>query len=626
VCGIAGLAALDGAAVDPGPLPAMCDALRHRGPDDGGIWSEGPVALGNRRLSIIDLAGGHQPMFSEDGQIAVVQNGELYNHDALRAELQAAGHVFATRCDTEVLVHGYEAWGEGLLERLRGMFAVAIWDGRERRLLLARDRFGIKPLYWTAQRGVFAFASELKALRRIGLREDIDPDALEAYLAFNAIPAPLTIFSDVRKLGPGQLLSFAPGAGAPEVRDWCRPLPARAGALRGESEEVLAAELRERLRDSVRAHLIADVPVGVFLSGGVDSGTLTALAAQETPGQVSTFSVGFEEASFDELAHARLVAQRYGTDHHELVLRPDAVALLGEVVEAFDEPFADSSALPTYLVSRLAAEHVKVALSGEGADELFGGYYTYVANLLAPRLAPLARLARPFVERLPSSSARVSLDYKARRFVRAAHLSPVERHHGFKEILSPALREQLLDRFGDAPRADPLDPWREHWAATEGAEELARIQELDLNLYLPSDLLVKTDRASMAHSLEARVPFLDPHVAELALALPSAMKVRGRQKKRLLRRAVEPLLPDEVVHGAKRGFSIPAAAWLRGEMEPFARDVLSQAKLVDRDVSLRLLDEHVARRDDHSRPLWGLLCLELWQARSGGPGGPSSGS
>ena len=615
MCGIAGLAALDGAAVDPGPLPAMCDALRHRGPDDGGIWSEGPVALGNRRLSIIDLAGGHQPMFSEDGQIAVVQNGELYNHDALRAELQAAGHVFATRCDTEVLVHGYEAWGEGVLERLRGMFAVAIWDARERRLLLARDRFGIKPLYWTAQRGVLGFASELNALRRIGLREDIDPDALEAYLAFNAIPAPLTIFSDVRKLGPGQLLSFAPGTGAPEVRDWCRPLPARAGALRGESEGALAAELRERLRDSVRAHLIADVPVGVFLSGGVDSGTLTALAAQETPGQVSTFSVGFEEASFDELAHARLVAQRYGTDHHELVLRPDAVTLLGEVVEAFDEPFGDSSALPTYLVSRLASEHVKVALSGEGADELFGGYYTYVANLLAPRLAPLARLARPFVERLPSSSARVSLDYKARRFVRAAHLPPVERHHGFKEILSPALREQLLDRFG-SERADPLDPWREHWAATEGAEELARLQELDLNLYLPSDLLVKTDRASMAHSLEARVPFLDPHVAELALALPSAMKVRGRQKKRLLRKAVEPLLPAEVVHGAKRGFSIPAAAWLRGEMEPFAREVLSQARLVDRDVSLRLLDEHVARRDDHSRPLWGLLCLELWRAHA----------
>ncbi|MCW2966406.1 MAG: asparagine synthetase [Solirubrobacteraceae bacterium] len=611
MCGIAGLAALDGAAVDPGPLPAMCDALRHRGPDDGGIWSDGPVALGNRRLSIIDLAGGHQPMASKDGHVVVVQNGEIYNHEALHAELAALGHTFATRSDTEVLVHGYEQWGEGLLERLRGMFAIAVWDARDRRLLLARDRFGIKPLYWTAQRGVLGFASELKALRRIGLREEIDIDALEAYLAFNAIPAPLTIFADVRKLGPGELLSFRPGGGVPEVRTWCRPLPARADALRGESEEALAAELLERLRDSVRAHLVADVPVGVFLSGGVDSGALTALAAQETPGQVSTFSIGFEEASFDELGLARLVAQRYGTDHHELVLRVDAADLLGEIVAAFDEPFADSSALPTYLVSRLASQHVKVALSGEGGDELFGGYYTYVANMLAPRLAPLARLARPLVERLPSSSKRVSLDYKARRFVRAAHLPPVERHHGFKEILAPELRAALLDgRRG----SDPLIPWREHWAATEGAEELARLQELDLNLYLPSDLLTKTDRASMAHSLEARVPFLDPQVSELALALPTRMKVRGRQKKVLLRRAVEPLLPPEVVHGAKRGFSIPAAAWLRGELEPFAREVLHGAQLVDRDVSLRLLDEHVGRRDDHSRALWGLLSLELWRA------------
>jgi asparagine synthase (glutamine-hydrolysing) len=289
------------------------------------------------------------------------------------------------------------------------------------------------------------------------------------------------------------------------------------------------------------------------------------------------------------------------------------VTLLPEIVAAFDEPFADSSALPTYLVSRLASEHVKVALSGEGGDELFGGYHTYVANLLAPRLAPLARVARPFVERLPSSSKRVSLDYKARRFVRAAHLPPVERHHGFKEILAPDLRAALLaGRRG----ADPLEPWREHWAATEGAEELARLQELDLNLYLPSDLLVKTDRASMAHSLEARVPFLDAHVTELALALPTAMKVRGRQKKRLLRRAVEPLLPRAVVDGAKRGFSIPAAAWLRGELEPFAREVLSGAELVDRGVALRLLDEHVARRDDHSRALWGLVSLELWRRQS----------
>src|SRR3954469_14917746 len=593
----------------------MLDSLRHRGPDDAGRWTEGPVALGNRRLSIIDIGGGHQPMASEDGRVLGVQNGEIYNHLDLHLELQRLGHHFATRCDTEVLLHGYEEWGDGLLERLRGMFALAIWDTRERRLLLARDRFGIKPLYWSAAGGVLSFASELKALRHVpGVSTELDPDALEAYLAFNAIPAPLSIFRDVRKLAPGHLLEWRPGS-EPVTRRWCRVAPARADELRGDDEKMLAHELRERLRGSVRAHLVADVPVGVFLSGGVDSGALTALAAEETPGRVATFSIGFEEQSFDELENARLVAQRYDTDHHELVLKPDAVALLPEIVDAFDEPFADSSALPTYLVSRLASEHVKVALSGEGGDELFGGYYTYVADLLAPRLAPVARLTRPLVERIPSGSGRVSLDYKARRFVRAAHLPPLERHHGWKEILAPDLREQLLDGKLAHPPADPLTSWREHWAESEGAEPLARLQDLDLGVYLPTDLLVKTDRASMAHSLEARVPFLDPAVAELALPLPTKLKVRRLQKKRLLRKAVEPLLPREVVHGAKRGFSIPAAAWLRGELEPFAREILRGAELVDRDVAVRLLDEHVARRDDHSRPLWGLLCLELWRER-----------
>src|SRR4051812_9265685 len=612
MCGICGLAALDGGAPDPAALAAMSAALVHRGPDGEGQVVDGPVGLANRRLAIIDLEHGEQPMASEDGRVLVVQNGELLNHEALRGELAARGHRFATRCDTEVLVHGYEEWGDGLLERLRGMFAIAIWDTRDRRLLLARDRFGIKPLYWSAAGGRLSFASELKALRHApGVGADLDPDALEAYLAFNAIPAPLSIFRDVRKLAPGHLLEWRPGA-EPATRRWCRVAPARADALRGESEDELAAELRDRLRDSVRAHLVSDVPVGVFLSGGVDSGTLAALAAEETPGQVATFSIGFEEQSFDELELARRVARRYGTDHHERVLRPDAVELLREIVEAFDEPFADSSALPTYVVSRLASEHVKVALSGEGGDELFGGYYTYVADLLAPRLAPVARLARPLVERLPSGSGRVTLDYKARRFVRAAHLPPLERHHGWKEILAPELREQLL---GGRRGADPLTSWREHWAESEGAEPLARLQDLDLGVYLPTDLLVKTDRASMAHSLEARVPFLDAEVAELALALPTRLKVRRLEKKRLLRKAVEPLLPREVVHGAKRGFSIPAAAWLRGELQPFAREILGGAELVDRDVAVRLLDEHVARRDDHSRALWGLLCLELWRER-----------
>ncbi|HWH94069.1 MAG TPA: asparagine synthase (glutamine-hydrolyzing) [Baekduia sp.] len=616
MCGIAGLAALDGGAVDARGLDAMIDALAHRGPDGRGVRVDGPVALASRRLAIIDIAHGEQPIANEDGTVLVVQNGEIYNHEQLREELRARGHAFTTRCDTEVLVHAYEEYGEAFLERLRGMFALAIWDGRRRRLLIARDRFGIKPLFWRARQGVLSFASELKALRhQPGFGTELDPAALEAYFAFNSIPAPLSIFREVRKLAPGHVLTWTPGS-EPRVRRWCRVAPAPSSAVRrGQGEEELAGELRERLRDSVRAHLVADVPVGVFLSGGVDSGTLAALAAEATDGPLRTFSVGFEEASFDELEQARMTAHRYGTDHHEIVLRPDAAELLPEIVAAFDEPFADSSALPTYAVSRLAAEHVKVVLSGEGADELFGGYFTYVADVLAPWLRGPARVARPLVQRLPSSSRRVSLEYKAKRFVGAAALPPLERHHGWKEILSPALRAELL---GPGTRPDPVDVLRARYAETAGAPALARLQDVDVGVYLPDDLLVKTDRASMAHSLEARVPFLDAAVSDLALALPTRMKVRGLDKKRLLRRAARPLLPAAVVDGPKRGFSIPAAAWLRGELLPMARellapDALRRGGVLDPAPVQRLLDEHVARRHDHSRALWGVLCFTLWQ-------------
>lgn len=618
MCGICGLASLDGGAADGAALDVMLDTLVHRGPDGRGTRVAGPVALGNRRLAIIDLAHGEQPMANEDGSILVVQNGEIYNHEELRRELAGRGHRFATHCDTEVLVHAYEEHGDAFLDRLRGMFALAIWDTRRQRLLVARDRFGIKPLYWRARDGVLSFASELKALRRQpGFGGELDPEALEAYLAFNSIPAPLSIFREVRKLPPGHLLDWSPGR-EPEVRRWCRVSPARrADVRRDASEDELAEELRERLRDSVRAHLVADVPVGVFLSGGVDSGSLAALAAGLSSEPVRTFSVGFDEASFDERPGARLVAERYGTDHHEITLTSDAATLLPEIVAAFDEPFADSSALPTYAVSRLAAGHVKVALSGEGADELFGGYFTYVADVLAPWLRGPAQVARPLVERIPSSSRRVSLEYKAKRFVRAAALPPLERHHGWKEILSPALRGELLGH-GAADRApDPVDVLRARYAETAGAPALARLQDVDLGIYLADDLLVKTDRASMAHSLEVRVPFCDADVAAFALALPTTAKVRGLAKKRLLRKAVRPLLPAEVVDGPKRGFSIPAAAWLRGELLPLARDVLSPASLERTGVLAaapvgRLLDEHVARREDHSRPLWGLLSLALW--------------
>jgi asparagine synthase (glutamine-hydrolysing) len=629
VCGISGLLALDGAGpVDADALDAMNATMVHRGPDSAGAFVDGPVGLAARRLAIIDLEHGDQPLSNEDGTVIVVQNGEIYNHEALHAELEAAGHRFRTRSDTEVLAHAYEQWGVGFVERLRGMFALALWDARERRIVLARDRFGIKPLFWAEAGGALAFASELKALRLApGFRENVDPEALDAFLAFNSIPAPLTIYAGARKLPPGHVL--VRGRGANRIERFARPAPVPAADVRREDEATLAAELRETLRDSVRAHLVSDVPVGVLLSGGVDSSVLCALAAQESSEPVQTFSIGFQERSFDELELARLVAERYRTDHHELILKPDAAELFPEIAAAFDEPFGDSSALPTFLVCRLASEHVKVAMSGEGGDELFGGYETYVADLMSARgLGRAARLARPLVELLPSSSRRVSLEYRAKRFVRAAHLPALERHHGWKEIFAPGVRAELMRGRRDG--YDPLEVYRERYAETAAAEPLARLQDVDLGIYLVDDLLVKTDRMSMTHSLEARVPYLDTEVAGLAMALPTAAKVRGWAKKRLLRRAAAPLVPEAIVRGRKKGFSIPAAAWLRGPLVPFAKEILSptriaRQRLLNPAAVTAVLDRHLSGREDLSRQLWGLLALSLWQDRRPVRPGPARG-
>ncbi len=610
MCGICGIVSARGPA-DPDRLARMSAKLLHRGPDSDGVFVDGPAALAARRLAIIDLETGDQPIANEDGTIHVVQNGELYNYPELRGELERAGHHFRTHGDTEVLVHLYEQEGPAFARRLRGMFAVALWDSTRRRLVLARDRYGIKPLYYRADADGLEFASELRSLPR----GEIDLDALEAFLAFNSIPAPLTIFREARKLPPGHVLVWEDGKIS--LERYARPAPVPVAELRDDDEAELIEELRSRLRDSVRAHLLADVPVGVLLSGGIDSSALAALAAQESAEPVRTFSIGFEERSFNELADARLVAERYGTRHRELVLRPDAALLLPALADAFDEPFADSSALPTYLVSQLAAEDVKVALSGEGGDELFGGYYTYVADLLAERAGGLAGLARPLVERLPTSTARASFDYKAKRFVRGAQLPPLERHHAWKEIFSADARAELTGRRHGF---DPVDLYRERFAETDGAELLARLQDVDRTIYLVDDLLVKTDRASMAHSLEARVPFLDPVVTNFALALPARHRVHRLRKKVLLRKAVSPLVPAKIVRGKKRGFSIPAAAWLRGELEPFARETLSEETLRRQgffrpEAVTKLIDRHVAGQEDLSRQLWGLLAFTLWHER-----------
>jgi asparagine synthase (glutamine-hydrolysing) len=603
-----------GASADLETVRAMSSRLVHRGPDSDGVFHDGGVALAMRRLSIIDLEHGDQPISNEDGTVTVVQNGEIYNYRELRGELERRGHRFATHSDTEVLVHLYEEHGDSFVERLRGMFAIALWDSREHRLLLARDRFGIKPLYYRLAGGTLSFASELKAmLEQPGFSREIDPQAVAAYLAFNSIPAPLTIFVEARKLPAGTLLVWREGE-LSQSR-YARPAPVRAAEARRRPAGELADELRETLRGSIRAHLVADVPVGVLLSGGVDSAGIVALAAGEQADPVKTFSVGFEESSFDELDRARSVARRYGTDHHEIVLRPDAVELFPKLVEAFDEPFGDSSALPTYLVSELAAGEVKVALSGEGGDELFGGYYTYVADLLAPRVGRLAALAAPLAEMLPSSDSKVSLDYKAKRFARGARLPPLERHHAWKEIFSRQSQAALLGSRD--PGWDPVDLYRERYAETAGAEPLARLQDVDLGIYLVDDLLVKTDRSSMAHSLELRVPFLDNEVAAMALGLATPLKVRGLAKKRLLRQALAPLLPKEILGGPKQGFSIPVAAWLRGPLQGFAREVLSAESLsrqswLDPATVTGLLDRHCVGSEDLSRQLWGLIAFTLW--------------
>ncbi|MDX6689249.1 MAG: hypothetical protein QOG15_706 [Solirubrobacteraceae bacterium] len=617
MCGICGIHSHLGEGIDRAALDAMNATLTHRGPDADGRFIDAHAGLAMRRLSIIDLEGGDQPISNEDGTITVVCNGEIYNYRELRRDLVSRGHTFRTASDTEVLVHLYEEQGEDFVDELRGMFAIALWDAPGRRLVLARDAFGIKPLFYTVVGDRLLFASELKALLSLpDVPRRIDPQALEAYLTFNFVPGPATILEGVTKLSPGHVLTRDDG-GTVSVRRYARSGAQPGEPLRTESFQTLAAELRDVMRDSIRAHLIADVPVGVMLSGGVDSSLITALAAAESSERVSTFTIGFEEAAYSELAGARLVAERYGTDHHELIVRPDAVELIPRLVDAYDEPFGDSSALPTFLVSELAACDVKVALAGEGGDEMFGGYFTYVADSIPALAGRAAALARPLVERLPSGSASPSrfVD-KAKRYVRGSRLDALERHCAWSEVLSADLRDELLDRPpGDGP--DPFLAHRARFAESAGAKRLARFQDLDLGTYLVDDVLVKSDRASMANSLELRVPYVDREVARFAFGVPGRHKLRAFQKKRLLREAARPLVPDQVIRAPKRGFSIPAGAWLRTDLEPFAREALSVSELkrhglLDPAPVQRMLDEHVAGRADNSRQLWGLLMLSVW--------------
>jgi asparagine synthase (glutamine-hydrolysing) len=623
MCGICGVAS-------PTPLPAqrarldrMNETLVHRGPDSGGIFLEDGAGIAARRLAIIDLETGDQPLTNEDGSIAVVQNGEIYNYRELRDQLVRSGHRFRTRGDTEVLAHLYEERGLAFAEPLRGMFAVAVVDRRRRRVVLARDRFGIKPLYYRLAGRTLSFASELKALlSQPDVSRELDPCALEAFLTFSFVPAPLSIFRDIRKLPPGSVLSWEAQSGSEvSIEQFSAPVPATPDEMRRERVEDLAEELRERLRDSVRAHLVSDVPVGILLSGGIDSSTLTALACQ-IGGRVDTFTIGFEERGFDERSRARLVAERYDTNHHEAVLHPDAVELLPALAETFDEPFGDSSAIPTFLVSRLAREHVKVVLTGEGGDELFGGYDLYSGHALARTLAPVASLLRPLADRLPASTGRASsLDSRAKRFAHGAGLAALERHCAWRSIFTAEERNALFRReLQVGPR--PIDLLRESYDASAGADDLARLMSVDLRLFLADDMLVKTDRATMAHSLEARTPLLDSVVSDLALRLPSELHVRRLGKKRLFRRAVAPLLPREVMRGPKRGFSLPVGAWLRGPLAPIVQETLAPERVrkqgfFETTAVTALVEAHASGRVDNSRKLWALLTFSLWLDRYG---------
>jgi asparagine synthase (glutamine-hydrolysing) len=617
MCGIAGTLRLGSdRPVTREEVARMCAVLRHRGPDDEGVHVDGGLGIGMRRLSIIDLATGRQPIGNEDGTVWTVFNGEIYNFRELRRELRGRGHVFTTATDTEVIVHLYEEHGPGFVERLRGMFALAVWDAPRRRLVLARDRLGIKPLYYAETAEGLLFGSELKAVLAGGLGRDVDRQALHDYLSLGYVPGPRTIFAAARKLPPAHLLVCERGQ-VTVRRYWAlayRPAPRW-------SDDEAAERLRALLRETVRGHLMSDVPLGVFLSGGVDSSTLVALMREVGGGPIRTFSIGFDEASYDELGVAREVARRFGTEHHELVVRPDAVDLVPALVRAFDEPFADSSAVPVYCVSRLARDHVKVVLSGEGGDEVFAGYDTYTAGRLAEtyRRLPAAlsrRLLPALVRRLPVSHRRVSLDYKAKRFVAGALRPPADAHYAWKEIFSEDAKAALY-AGGAGAFAPPVRLYRDAFAACGAAEALTRLQHVDQAIYLPDDILVKADRMTMANSLEGRVPFVDHHVVEFAASLPARLRLRGLAKKYVLKRAMAGALPERVLRGPKRGFNVPIPVWLAGELRDLVHDVLNdkrvrEAGFFDPAAVRALIDEHERRRHDRSRNLWALLVFTLW--------------
>jgi asparagine synthase (glutamine-hydrolysing) len=601
----------------------MLDTLTHRGPDDQGSVALDGVALAMRRLSIIDLEGGHQPIHNEDESCWIVYNGELYNYRELRRQLQGQGHEFYTESDTEVVLHGYEEWGDGFVERLNGMFALAIWDRRRRRLTLARDRVGIKPLHWVETPAGLVFASEIKALlAHPAVERRVDPAALREYLSLEYVPTPLSMLGGVHKLPPGHLLTWTAAGGARLTRYWEPDLAAGEAAPEPRDLDACAAELLAALKEAVRKELVADVPIGVFLSGGVDSSAVAAMMAQLTPGNVNSFSIGFSDRSFDESTHARRVATHLGTNHRELILEPQMLLdLVPEITEKLDEPLADASIVPTYLLSRFTRQHVKVALGGDGGDELFAGYPTVLAHRLAGyyRLLPgplRQRLLPALVNRLPVSLDNLSFDFRARRFVAGAGQPLGDRHRRWMGAFTPEGVDALLQPALAAP-AGELDAVARHLAELPLRDPLSQVLYLDMKLYLENDILVKLDRASMMASLEARVPLLNADFVEHVTRLPLSLKLRGARSKFLLRRALRGILPDAILDRPKKGFGIPVARWFRGPLRELLLDTLAPERLgrhgFFRAAEVeRLLAEHLDGRADRRKELWTLFCFQRW--------------
>jgi asparagine synthase (glutamine-hydrolysing) len=621
MCGLAGIVHFDGQPVGREVLQRMGAALAHRGPDAEGFLNDdavdGPsVGLVHRRLSIIDLSHvADQPLANEDGSVQALLNGEVYNFPERRAVL-AGRHTFRSQGDTEVIVHGYEDEGDAVIAGLDGMFAIALWDARRRRLLLARDPFGKKPLYYWHDARRFVFGSEIKALLAAGVPAEMDEGALGEHLAFGYVPTPRTLYRGVRKLTPASTLVVdASGVGAPRPY-WDLRFPPEGAHARVSLAEA-SARVRELLTEAVRKRLLADVPLGILLSGGVDSSAIAALAARLKTDRVRTFTVGFEGHSFyDERPHAERVARFLGTDHHAAVVQPQAAALIETLLHHHDEPFGDSSALPTYLVAQAARREVTVVLNGDGGDETFAGYDRFHAALLAARLPRPARAALGVAVRLlPAGRDFHGTLRRLQRFARKASLPEEERIFAWSTFFDvPALR--ALDGTGLADREQLLSSYRETLARCAGASRLSRLLYLNARTYLLDDLLPKMDRMTMAHGLEARSPLLDRALMEYVAGLPDDLKRRGGRGKVVLKRAVRDLLPPEIVARRKHGFGVPLGDWFRGELRPMVEQtLLDRPRLAGRlraDAVRALFEEHVSGRADHGHQLWTLLTLELW--------------